>query len=675
MYERLVQNEQESLEEKFTASRALFMILQGFMFVAMSPAFLINCLGTLLRWPVLLAISPILLLRAQLLNFAWNPLFGAFVPAIYFRWNNRVYQDLQQDSRQIRVLELSRGSLSANVEARLTIVDLDREPDETHYEALSYSWGGHLMLRRLINLNGHSYLVADTVFNALRELRLPDRDRRLWIDAICVNQGNLAEKSQQVGLMGSIYETAQNVIVWLGKAPIQQKSVFDFVHKVAAAEPSQIDSVCANVDTWQSPLQELMRARWWSRVWIVQEVVLARHAIVRNGQYEVEWETLAKCFRSLSNLPNHRLDDRVLGFVDTVAKLKHSHRDPANGLLDFAISFRDRDAGNPRDKLVGFCGLLQSNRPEIPEVPYKRTVPDLFAHFAGSWIEKRGSLALMALAENRAIDDRSWAVDWTKMTTHKWKEDNPADRPYDQGPLPFWNDRLLPSISACTKREYSAAPNQRATRICKEGEGGGPSWRSLYLTGWQEDVVARYGDQFGPVFHVAKVIRSWERLAGGPWTDVADSRRLKFIRTLVADTCHENFPLNWPEQYQQWLVNKTSQKPIENVTPLHCEGDVEAQHPSSESDPGLFDYVYACCLKRRFFITKRGRFGLGPSRPITDGRVCVLFGSSVPFILMQRGSGFRFIGQAYVDEIMDYKGNLQDDLKTGKITTQEFLIK
>lgn len=670
MYERLVHNQQERVEEKFTASRALFMILDGIMFVALSPAILINCLGSLVRLPVTLALSPILLLRHLLLDFAWNPLFSAFVPAIYFRWNNRVYQDLQQGSRQIRVLELSRGSLSANVEARLTIVDLVKEPDETHYEALSYSWGGHLMLRRLINLNGHSYLVADTVFNALRELRLPDRERRLWIDAICINQGNLDEKSQQVGLMGLIYKTAQNVIVWLGKAPIQQKSAFDFVHKVAAAEPSQIDSVCANVDTWQSPLQELMRARWWSRVWIVQEVVLARHAMVRNGQYEVEWETLAKCFRNLSNLPNHRLDDKVLGFVDTVAKLKHSHRDPANGLLDLAIRFRDRDAGNPRDKLMGFCGLLRSPTPEIPKGSYGRTAPDLFAHFAGSWIEKSGNLALMALAENRATDNRSWAVDWTKMTAHKWKADNPVDVRHDQGPLPFWNDRLLPSISArTTRREYSAAQNQQATRICKEGEGGGPSWSSLYLTGWQEDVVAMCGDPLREVWNVAKVIRSWERLAGGPWTDVADSRRVKFIRTLVADTGQGNPPLNWPEQYQQVLVNKTSQKPIENLTPIQLP---------PESDPGLFDNVEAlitaCCFGRRFFITKRGRFGLGPSRPIMGGRVCVLFGSSVPFILMQRGSGFRFIGQAYVDEIMDYKGNLQDDLKTGKITTQEFLI-
>ena len=681
MYERLVHNQQERVENKFTASWALFMIWNGIVFVISSPAVLLGSLGSLLRWPVILALSPILLLWNLLRDYAWNPLFSAFVPASYFRWNNRVYQDLHQGSQQIRVLELSPGSLSANVEARLTIVDLDKEPVETHYEALSYSWGGHLMLRRLINLNGHSYLVADTVFNALRELRLPDRERRLWIDAICINQGNLDEKSQQVGLMGLIYKTAQNVIVWLGKAPIQQKSAFDFVHKVAAAEPSQIDSVCANVDTWQSPLQELMRARWWSRVWIVQEVVLPRHAMVRNGQYEVEWETLAKCFQRLSKLPNHGLDGKVLDFVDKVAELKHSDSDPANGLLDLAIRFRNRDAGNPRDKLMGFCGLLRPTKLEIPEGSYRRTAPDLFAHFAGSWIEKSGNLALMALAENRATHNRSWAVDWTKMTAHKWKEDDPLDLGHSPERLLFWNGGLLPSISSRTRREYSAAPNQRATRICKEGEGGGPSWSSLYLTGWQEDAVAERGDQLGPYFNVAKVIRSWERLAGGPWTDVADSRRVKFIRTLVADTCQAPLPLNWPEQYQQWLVKVMTQQPIENVTPIHYKRDVEAQLPS-ESDPSLFDNVEAlitaCCFGRRFFTTKRGRFGLGPSGTTMSSRVCVLFGSSVPFILMPdppAPGSFYFRGQAYVDEIMDYKGNLQDDLKTGKITTQEFLIK
>lgn len=654
------------------------------MFVICFPAILLGSYGGLLNYPVILALSPILLLWALLRNFAWDPLFSAFVPASYFRWNNRVYQDLHQGSRQIRVLELSRGSLSANIEARLMIVDLDKESDKTLYEALSYSWGGHLMLRRLITLNGRSYFVADTVFNALKELRLPDRERRLWIDAISINQGNLDEKSRQVGLMGSIYQSAQNVIVWLGKAPIPQKSAFDFVHKVAAAEPSQIGSVCANVDTWESPLQELMRARWWSRVWIVQEVVLARHAMVRNGQYEVEWETLAKCFQRLSRLPNHRLDDKVLGFVDTIAELKHSDSDPANGLLDLAISFRNRDAENPRDKLMGFCGLLRSTTPEIPEGSYRRTAPDLFAHFAGSCIKKKGTLAIMALAEDCAFHNRSWAVDWTRMTAHEWKKDDPLslDQKSEQGLL-FWNGGLLPSISALTGRKYSAAQSQQATRICKEEEEGGPSWSSLYLTGWQEDVVAMRGDRFGEVWkegNVAKVIRSWERLAGGPWTNDAHSGRVKFIRTLVADAWQGNLPFNWPEQYQQWLVNAMSQKQSKNVTPIHHEGNVEAQHPSSESGPGLFDNVGAlingCCLGRRFFITKRGRFGLGPSRTMTNDRVCVLFGSSVPFILRQMGtSGFSFKGQAYVDGIMDYRGILQDDLKTGKITTQEFLIK
>ena len=158
-----------------------------------------------------------------------------------------MYQDLGTENQQIRVIELSCGPPSAKIEARLVIVDLDRENIINSYEALSYSWGGHLMLRRLITLNGRPYLVADTVFNALKELRLRDQERRLWIDAICINQGNFEEKGVQVALMGSIYRRAQKVIVWLGKAPAQQESTIDFIHKVAAADPSQINYICSNV--------------------------------------------------------------------------------------------------------------------------------------------------------------------------------------------------------------------------------------------------------------------------------------------------------------------------------------------------------------------------------------------------------------------------------------------
>lgn len=129
--------------------------------------------------------------------------------------------------------------------------------------------------------------VADTVFNALKELRLPDKERLLWIDAICINQGNHGEKEQQIKMMDAIYQSGKIVIVWLGKATDQSECAFNFAEKLAIVEPSALESLCAEPSTWQPPLRAIMRNRWWSRVWIVQEIVLANYVRVRSGHHEM----------------------------------------------------------------------------------------------------------------------------------------------------------------------------------------------------------------------------------------------------------------------------------------------------------------------------------------------------------------------------------------------------
>lgn len=68
------------------------------------------------------------------------------------------------------------GSWLAKIEAKLMTVDVESQFDDSRHEALLYSWGGHFMLRRLITLNNSSYLVANTVLNALKELRPPDNE-------------------------------------------------------------------------------------------------------------------------------------------------------------------------------------------------------------------------------------------------------------------------------------------------------------------------------------------------------------------------------------------------------------------------------------------------------------------------------------------------------------------
>ena len=666
-YERIAQNEQERLENTFIATQYFFMGWNVIVVIISIPAAFLDQLcgcGPLVRWSAMLIFSPFLLLWGLVRSLIWDTLFREIVPAGYSLWNKQVYQDLRRDSQQIRVLEILRGSLSSTLKVRLAIIDMDADVDHIPYEALSYSWGGHLMLRRLIIVNDRYYFVADTVFNALKELRLPHEKRRIWIDAICIHQSNYEEKGQQVALMGLIYRRAQAVIVWLGKASVTSECAFSFAENVATVDPSRVNSICAEWPGWQAALQEMMRSRWWSRVWIVQEVALAPNVVVRSGHYKIAWQTLVTCLQHLSRVEEHGLDTKVMNFVNNISELKCSDIDPKNGLLELAICFRDRVAGDPRDKLIGFCGLLKSTASGIPMNPYQMRAPELFAHFAAYWVKKTGSQAVIALAANRATDGTSWVPDWVAMTSADWREHDPLafDDTYSEKRdvrIDFWNGGLLDSVSARTGRKYSAVQNVPA-RI-REGK---PGYNTVYLAGWQSDVVKHCGDPFDRVENAARTIRSWEKLAGGPWTCDTDSDRFRFIRTLVADAAQSILSQNWPELFETWLPAL-----------IHPERHPEAQATSDERIRGLVQLIWDCCYNRRFFVTEHGRFGLGPEKIHRRDCVCMILGADVPFILQKRWkTKYYFKGQAFVDGLMDYHGDLVGDLQNNSLDMREFHV-
>jgi hypothetical protein len=116
--------------------------------------------------------------------------------------------------RSIRVLRLLPQQTDGQVRVELAEVSLD---DNVEYEALSYVWGEDSRNpREQILYEGKTLLVTENCMAALLQLRTTDV-RTLWVDAICIDQTSLSERSHQVQLMGEIYSRAQRVVVWLGE--------------------------------------------------------------------------------------------------------------------------------------------------------------------------------------------------------------------------------------------------------------------------------------------------------------------------------------------------------------------------------------------------------------------------------------------------------------------------
>jgi hypothetical protein len=100
--------------------------------------------------------------------------------------------------------------------------------DSLLYAALSYTWGT-LKLMKSIILNGATFLITENLDDALRHLELEDGSEGLWVNAICINQEDHAEKNERVQQMRSIFCTAAKVEVWLGLASDNSDLIMDML--------------------------------------------------------------------------------------------------------------------------------------------------------------------------------------------------------------------------------------------------------------------------------------------------------------------------------------------------------------------------------------------------------------------------------------------------------------
>ncbi|QYS92712.1 hypothetical protein H0G86_000115 [Trichoderma simmonsii] len=118
------------------------------------------------------------------------------------------------DQRSIRLIKLyGAASQDDDIYTDLITASIDQPPP---YEALSYTWGGQPK-DQVIYANGQKFFITKNAQDAMRQLRpKPGEFKYIWIDAICINQEDISEKSSQVSIMVEIYKKAARVDIWLG---------------------------------------------------------------------------------------------------------------------------------------------------------------------------------------------------------------------------------------------------------------------------------------------------------------------------------------------------------------------------------------------------------------------------------------------------------------------------
>lgn len=209
------------------------------------------------------------------------------------RTRERIFKPLDPTRRQIRLLRTlppaTQNTHPRDPACNLHIESLD---SDLQFDAISYCWGRGKK-RKKIYIDGQAFKVTENVYDILRMFRSASgTSGYFWIDSICINQQDKAEKSLQVPMMDQIFSRAEMVHVWLGPAV---RNVERFLvaadeiesevgaledSAVAQLHPPDIDplvlqkvrrvvSMLTNTDgTIMQPLVDIISSPWWFRLWV-----------------------------------------------------------------------------------------------------------------------------------------------------------------------------------------------------------------------------------------------------------------------------------------------------------------------------------------------------------------------------------------------------------------------
>ncbi|MCJ1320933.1 hypothetical protein MMC15_006274 [Xylographa vitiligo] len=591
-----------------------------------------------------------------------------------------LYQDLPQlstESQEVRLIRLDPGGSDEGIVCSLLTGDLD----SSDYEALSYTWeesghsgpqgaewesetewknvddsvrpkSGELVSEQdhrtgfmqgdtstsgsnthekqssenHITVNGFTIRVKSNLETALRHLRYENRTRTLWIDYLCINQGNIADRNAQVRRMDLIYRKASQVIIWLG-LPTEDsgrglEEIYALTANVHLSKLYSMEHSQSSLLDRIKPVVHLLSRSWFQRVWVVQEVALAKHAMVQIGSRTAPWDWFVKaarvvqehmvcCAEIIHPFMDGRGGDYFLSYRDcwaSILALEIGTRDKST--LHMALRlFYNRQSTDPRDKVYALLGLMKpSERLVLPD--YDLSPSQVYEETASKIMDFSKNLSVLMDIDEFAGDVHvpSWCPDWTTNGVGGLEL-------YD-----FYNaagDSTV-SVQRCSARTLKLQGLIFDTVTCVDSE---PFSDTIESELWEAYLRLRSWESLAEI----SSNRESRYPAGG-------SRSVAFWQTVLmglnADRTRllRNRDLGNYKTWRAWL-ERYAQKALS-----HREAflDAGSRNPNIRKHNQILKQYPAT---RWFFLTEDGYMGMGPVQMEQDDVVCVLAGSKTPFIL------------------------------------------
>ncbi|KAI0871637.1 heterokaryon incompatibility protein-domain-containing protein [Hypoxylon argillaceum] len=609
------------------------------------------------------------------------------------------------------------------------------------YIALSYVWGEESPMNA-ISVNGAMIRVRTNLAQALASLRESDPDAYIWADAICINQQDDREKSSLVQHMGEIFANAKLVYAWLGpmetdtpNAPT--RDLFTQLSELGAmfwahagvSEVERLNESSLDLDLILAnnlsvlfrkftqppgeakgfPTDEyasLSARPYWSRIWVLQEVFLAKSLYFLCGDYRMPSRTLAGALilieafqrylvRSQSHVRDQLSNSPLTRFTFGLPSFPEMHRliiytsiyplDVVSlriAMTNFCIKELPRGSRStdPRDMIYGLLGFANDEERSYIRADYSQSVQETYAAITRSMI-RNGFTDVLAWAQPKTKGIAhlpSWVPDYSSTIyetlcsqsqakpwlpqfkagggTTRYTDDAP--HPFDRFTLPV-RGRRLDEVLWVGRRWF---PRARAGDASPSEDDASTSFtRSASY----EDLLAYLKEFQDLVWHAEQIHRSAIAAA----QDSAAPRRAAAADAAWRVPCCDQVVLDSrPVRGDPAATRRRHEDALRGLEA--CVGVGGGGGRARELPDAARPYVEALLrpADKRPFLTVRGLVGLGPADVERGDAVVVLDGFSACYVLKGRGGGvgggssssssssvgeYRLVGEAFVDGVMD----------------------
>ncbi|KAI0424366.1 heterokaryon incompatibility protein-domain-containing protein [Xylaria sp. FL1042] len=618
------------------------------------------------------------------------------------------YQPLH-NNEVIRILTLDPGNPGDILTGALEVIPIE---DLGGYEAVSYVWvdpgplgSAYEILIRDGDDNGTLPLRGGSIFAALHQLRLPDRPRRIWADQCCINQDDPVERSQQLQFMNRIYQGATCVLVWLGlDTNNEATSAFGLIHELDDVLGKQsVDDLC--LERLLRDNQEVIRAltdrAWFKRGWVVQEIGTITPAIMKWGDAEISWDTLANVCEKLKGYHHLRSMFRIntsdipflfRRFIEPDDNTHHANR--FNFVYELQRA-RHLNFSDDRDRVFAFLGHFSVRSqhalgcgPVAITADYTKTVEETYINTAVQILQVNPAATCIVLAAVQhprgSLPSRCDTRVQEDMSLEAWISDKRR--------LPSWVPDWRWSEGIIL-----------AEPICPHLAHGG-STAKLQIIGGDNLVLRVHGVEIDTITACSKPLLSSDfygtKSPGQPptivewlWREICGKKRFNlsdeyldgrpaffaFMQTLsngcVQATGHEcklyhEVPDDvWLRKAARYVVESLGDSDdvlSEDVRRAAADGERESHHENWSR------WATSASEGRVFARTANGYYVLGPAALEVGDIICVLFGSKVPFCLRPMGRRYLLVGECYTHGLM--KGEAMDMLAQDEISEKSFDI-